>query len=140
LKELAIPAGAHEYKFVLNGGNWQNDPDNPNFEPSGYHNNTVNALLDTMPQIYHLFPFEGEIYRGASAQISAWAKVRRGDQGPGILGTPLATWDDSPVSSTWYASSESLAVSLFNALPGRHLLAITATDSAASVSRRQPSL
>jgi glycosidase len=134
MQELTIPAGTHEYKFVLNGSNWQNDPDNPNFEPSGYHNNVMNAVLDTMPQIYHLFPSEGEIYRGASAQISAWAKVRRGDRGPGLQGVPTVTWDDAPVTSTWYAGSESLAVAPINALPGRHVIAVSATDSAGRTS------
>ncbi|MBU1708120.1 T9SS type A sorting domain-containing protein [bacterium] len=131
MKEFAIPAGTHEYKFVLNGSNWQNDPDNPNFAPGGYHNNLITVLLDTLPQIYQFYPPEGDIYRGATADISPWAKIRKGDLGPGLQGNPSATWDGTPSSSVWYPASDSLRIAPITASPGEHEIAVMAQDSAA---------
>ncbi len=131
MKEFAIPAGTHEYKFVLNGGEWQNDPDNPNFAPGGYHNNLITISLDTLPQIYQFYPPEGEVYRGATAEISPWAKVRKGDLGPGLQGDPSVTWDDAPNVSIWYPASDSLWIEPITAYPGEHEITVTAQDSAA---------
>lgn len=31
-----LPSGSHQYKFVVNGGQWKEDPNNPNSADDGY--------------------------------------------------------------------------------------------------------
>jgi RHS repeat-associated protein len=38
---VPMPIGSHQYKFVINGNNWQPDPYNPNHFPAGAGNNSV---------------------------------------------------------------------------------------------------
>lgn len=40
---IELPAGKHLYKYVLNGGDWQPDPRNPDREPDGFtsHNSVL---------------------------------------------------------------------------------------------------
>lgn len=42
IASISLPAGTHEYKFVVDG-NWQIDPDNPNLTPDGA--GSVNNIL-----------------------------------------------------------------------------------------------
>ena len=44
LLELELPKGRHEYKFVVNGDQWQHDPDNPVTDPDGM--NGYNSILE----------------------------------------------------------------------------------------------
>jgi len=41
---LELPRGRHHYKFVLNGGTWQHDGDNPATDPDGHSG--LNSVLD----------------------------------------------------------------------------------------------
>ena len=85
--EVQIPIGANNYKFVVNGSNWVQDPDNPNTDASSYMNSQVTTELDTVPYFTDIQPPDGNAYmQGAIIDISA--KVRPADNGPGIMGEP----------------------------------------------------
>ncbi len=91
----AIPAGRHEYKFVLNGREWVLDPANP--ESATDASGNTNSIIQVSPDGFEApaFPGDGELtvsalqhlperdafaarFEGAEV-ISARLRVRRGD-------------------------------------------------------------
>ncbi len=127
--EVLMPVGENEYKFVINGTNWQIDPDNPRNAAGGFNNSLLTIALDTLPQVYDIQPGENRVFTfGQSIVVSA--KVRRGDLGPGISGTPVARVNGAVWPAAWNAATGQLTL---NALPTNVLYAevtIQAIDSA----------
>ena len=83
--EVAIPVGDLEYKFVINGSNWQIDPDNPRNAPGGFNNSLLTVVADSMPQIYDIEPGENRIFPISGGLPQFAVHVRGGDLGPGVL-------------------------------------------------------
>lgn len=126
--EVAMPVGENEYKFVINGNNWQIDPDNPRNAPGGFNNSLLTVALDTMPQVYDVLPGDNRVFEFGSAQTIT-CKVRSGDLGPGISGTPVTRINGVQVTPTWNPATGQLSVNL----PTNQLfveLSVQATDSA----------
>ena len=42
--KVILPPGTHEYKYVLDGTRWRQDPGNPNNQGGGYYRNSVLEL------------------------------------------------------------------------------------------------
>jgi len=126
--EVTMPAGDNEYKFVINGNNWQIDPDNPRNAPGGFNNSLLTVVVDSLPQVYDIQPAESRVFAFGSAQTIT-CKVRGGDLGPGINGTPITRINGVQVTPTWNPTTRQLSVNL----PTDQLfveLSIQATDSA----------
>jgi glycosidase len=128
--ELVMPTGTTNYKFVINGGNWQTDPDNPRNNPNDNNNSMITLDADTMPQIFDIQPGQNQVF-AAGTNVVVSVKIRGGDRGPGIMGTPTARLNGSFWNSTWNASTGQLTLA---ALPSFGLtaddVAISAADSA----------
>lgn len=85
--EVRMPVGYNEYKFVINGNNWQVDPDNPR-NASGYNNSIIELSVDSLPQFYDIQPYENRVY-DAGTLVSFSTKIRPGDLDTGISGNPF---------------------------------------------------
>ncbi len=132
--EVSIPVGENEYKFVINGSNWQIDPDNPRNAPGGFNNSLITVTLDTLPQVYDIQPGENRVFTFGSQQTIT-CKVRGGDLGPGINGVPITRIDGNIVTPTWNPNTGQLSVNL----PTDDIsveLSVQATDSAGRSSTR----
>jgi hypothetical protein len=98
--EVLLPVGRNEYKFVINGGNWQTDPDNPFTAPGGFNNSLAFFEVDSLPQMYDILPGQNRTYyQGAAVTVSV--HVRGGDLGPGIMGAPAVFVNGNAHGSTW---------------------------------------
>lgn len=127
--EVEMPVGTNEYKFVINGNNWQIDPDNPHNAP-GYNNSVIELSVDSLPQIYDVTPGENmTFYQGANVVVAL--HVRSGDYGTGLMGAPTAFVNGQSHGSNWNPTSGLLTL---NALPTMSIaydtVRIVATDSA----------
>jgi cyclomaltodextrinase len=126
--DVAIPVGDIEYKFVINGNNWQIDPDNPRNAPGGFNNSLLTVVPDSLPQVYDIQPGENGVFEEGSAQTIT-CKVRGGDFGPGINGTPVTRINGVQVTPTWNPTTQQLSVNLPTD-PILVELTVEATDSA----------
>jgi cyclomaltodextrinase / maltogenic alpha-amylase / neopullulanase len=126
--EVSIPAGALEYKFVVNGSNWQTDPDNPLTAAGGFNNSYMEAVLDSFPQIYDV-PTGVNLVRPYQQAFQCTVKVRAGDVGPGLMGAPTLQVDGNAQSSSWNAASGTLTFQLVSNGAAIQDAAITAADS-----------
>lgn len=61
--ELDIPAGSHQYKFVINGSVWMADPANPESADDGQggHNSVINAGSRVYERLKKIAPGDGAI-------------------------------------------------------------------------------
>jgi|GEM_PF-502978 len=85
--EIQVQVGSIGYKFVINGSNWTQDPDNPVTDGSQYMNSRVVTEADTLPYFINVLPGDNSVYhQGEYLDISA--VVRSSDSGPGIMGEP----------------------------------------------------
>lgn len=132
--EVQIPVGDNEYKFVINGNNWQIDPDNPRNAPGGFNNSLLTVELDSLPQVFDIQPGENRVFTFGVPQTIT-AKVRGGDLGPGILGTPVVRINGSIVSPTWNPGTGQLSIDLPTNINLTEV-SIQATDSAGRTSTR----
>lgn len=132
--EVAMPVGENEYKFVINGNNWQIDPDNPRNAPGGFNNSLITISLDTLPQVYDVQPGENRVFEFGVPQTIT-CKVRGGDLGPGINGTPQVRVNGSIVTPTWNSGTGQLSF----ALPTNQIytdVSIQVTDSSGRTGTR----
>ncbi|MBK6765041.1 MAG: T9SS type A sorting domain-containing protein [bacterium] len=109
--EVLIPAGDLEYKFVINGTNWQIDPDNPRNAAGGFNNSLLTVALDTLPQVYDVQPGENLNFTFGEAE-TLFCKVRGGDLGPGIIGTPEVRIDQTPITPIYDSATGQLTILL----------------------------
>ncbi len=128
--EIVLPTGTSAYKFVINGNNWQIDPDNPHNDSHDNNNSLITLAVDSLPQIYNVLPGENLTYtQGANVVVSV--HIRPGDLGPGLAGTPVARVNGNVWGANWNAGTGLLTL---NALPTMSLaydtVRISATDSA----------
>jgi len=135
--EVRMPVGTSEYKFVINGNNWQTDPDNPLTAPGGYNNSVITLTVDSLPQFYDIQPGENSVFNTNTA-LHVAVKVRPGDLGPGISGSPFAVVNGMLYPQmTWNAATGDLSFDWpAQATPGGMDVTIYAADSAGRNGRR----
>jgi hypothetical protein len=125
--EVELPAGELEYKFVINGNNWQIDPDNPRNAPGGFNNSLMTVVLDSFPQIYDVTPFENSVFTMGS-NVVVEMKLRPGDAGPGISGHSVYV-DDEIWPSNYNETTSTLTLDPLPSWEGVRNVAVTIQDS-----------
>jgi cyclomaltodextrinase / maltogenic alpha-amylase / neopullulanase len=106
--EVLMPVGYSEYKFVINGGNWQIDPDNPH-NAAGYNNSVLELTVDSLPQIYNILPVENAVFDTGTA-LHVTMNIRPGDLGPEGLRSHFVVVDGILYpQTTWNAASGQLS-------------------------------
>ena len=135
--EVQMPTGDNQYKFVLNGSNWQIDPDNPRNNPNDNNNSIITLTVDSLPQVYNVLPGENLTYQQGINNVVISVQIRPGDLGPGIMGTPQAFVNGNAHDATWNAGNSQLTL---NPLPTMNIaydtVRIVTTDSAGRVGVR----
>ncbi len=125
-KELQIPASATPYKFVVNGTNWIQDPDNPITDGGSTMNSLVVLDPDSLPYVTHILPAEGVLLQ-PDVEIELSALVRTSDFEDEVTTTPVVTLNGEPVEITWNSSTYEIAGTII--LPqGASELAFTVED------------
>jgi cyclomaltodextrinase / maltogenic alpha-amylase / neopullulanase len=127
--EVRMPVGTNEYKFVINGSNWQIDPDNAH-NVGSYNNSVIVTTIDSLPQIYDIQPGQNlTYYQGATVNVTL--HVRGGDYGNGLSGAPVVYVNGQQHTAAWNPTNALLTL---NPLPSTGLaydtVRIVATDSA----------
>lgn len=119
---VALPTG---YKFVLNGGTWVADPDNPLTDGSQYGNSFIDLQPDTLPSFWNITPVEGTIFQpgetfelggiirraGDDAALTGHVEVTLGETITEITFDP-ESGDFTPVQMTVPQADEPTAFSL----------------------------
>ena len=125
--EAELPQGDIEYKFVVNGNNWQTDPDNPRNAPGGYNNSLITVTLDTLPQVYNPSPYENSVFEvGENVVVTAY--VRPGDLGTGIETVGVYV-DDQEWPYTYDAETGLVTLDPLPSTEGRRRVGIGVIDS-----------
>ena len=130
--EVQLPVGINDYKFVVNGSNWVQDPDNPNTDGSSYMNSRVITEADTVPYFVDVLPVDNIVLnQGDMFNISAF--VRPSDFGPGIMGEPIVVIDYLEGTDTldifYNSQTGELGADWFISAPWNITLDFIATDS-----------
>ena len=132
--EVQMPVGDNQYKFVLNGSNWQIDPDNPRNNPNDNNNSIITLTVDSLPQVYDVQPGENLTYQQGNNNVVISVRVRPGDLGPGIMGIPQAYVNGNAHTANWNPGTRLLTL---NPLPTQGIaydtVRIVATDSVGRV-------
>ena len=137
--DVRVPVGALEYKFVINGNQWQADPDNPRTMPGSSGNSLVLLAPDSLPQVFAIWPPENAVFT-AESSVVVTALIRPGDVGPGIAGTPVARVNNALWSSAWNAADSTLTLAPLSNAPGTVArVTITVIDSAGRTGTREVS-
>jgi len=135
--EVALPSGTSEYKFVINGNNWQIDPDNPHNDSQDNNNSIITLPIDSLPQVYNVQPGENLTYMQGNNNVVISVHIRAGDLGPGISGTPSVQVNGNNWGANWNAGTGLLTL---NPLPTNSIaydtVRISATDSAGRIRTR----
>ncbi|MBK8127908.1 MAG: T9SS type A sorting domain-containing protein [bacterium] len=126
--EVQMPVGENEYKFVINGNNWQIDPDNPRNAPGGFNNSLLTVAADSLPQVYDIQPGEAAVFTLGDPETIT-CKVRGGDLGPGINGTPVVRINGAITTPNWNGATGQLSIALPTDLNFAEV-SVQATDSA----------
>ncbi len=133
--EVLMPVGRNEYKFVINGNNWQIDYDNPLNAPGGFNNSLAFFEADSLPQIYDIQPGENRVY-SVGSNVVVTARVRPGDNGTPIQGTPVVTLNGANFGATWNSGTQLLTLDALPSDEGFVNIAISATDAAGRTGTR----
>lgn len=127
--EVEVPVGALEYKFVINGGTWMADPDNPLSAGGEYNNSYLELAVDSLPQVYDVQPGENIVFE-AGTSVGLTMKVRPGDLGPGLDDEPSVLVNGNSWGSSWDAGTSTLTLDPLPSDAGYVKVAVTAVDSA----------
>jgi glycosidase len=133
--EVEIPTGELQYKFVVNGNNWQIDYDNPR-NISEFNNSLLTVVLDSFPQFYDISPFENTVF-DVGENVIVSMNLRPGDLGPGLEGDPVVIVDEQPWPHTYDQATGLLTLSSLPSNEGRRRIIIGVVDSLGRVGQRE---
>ena len=58
---ITLDEGEYQYKFLINGSIWINDPDNPVISTGGYDNSIIEVFRNIYPEIEPVYPLQGAL-------------------------------------------------------------------------------
>ena len=118
-----------EYVYVINGGLYTNDPDNPNLSVN--HETIATAVVDSFPRFHSLVPSSGTIYSSPVSSINVSVVLSQSDlKGYLNYSSVYAVVDglQTQVNESYSGTDIDVNLSLSNPSVGRHVITFFGSD------------
>ncbi len=119
----------YEYTYVINGGSYINDPDNPILSTN--HRTEVTKQKQTNPYFSDVTPKSGQLYNDSTSVVAVKATLNQSDDRTVLdLSSVKATLDGASngISKTYLSNKISILVNISNPSIGRHVVQISGKD------------
>ncbi len=118
-----------EYVYVINGGLYTNDPDNPNLSVN--HETIATAVVDSLPRFGSLSAASGKIFKYPVSSVSISTSLMQSDlKGYLDFSSVYATVDGvgTAISRTYSGTQINISLSIANPSIGRHVVRFFGKD------------